>query len=70
MCILNLIIKPVTAFLIFRVYRERGGTYSEFHIPGIGNLPSFDRGKTLCCTCSIIGSNRPDMSVRYTPVAM
>ncbi|KAL4221128.1 hypothetical protein ACF0H5_019387 [Mactra antiquata] len=41
MCITNLIIKPITAFLIYRIYRERGGSYSDFNIPGVGNLPGF-----------------------------
>ena len=41
MSILNLIIKPVTAFLLYRIYRDRGGNYSDFAIPGVGNLPGF-----------------------------
>lgn len=41
MAIVNLIIKPITAFLIYRIYRERGGSYSDFNIPGVGNLPGF-----------------------------
>ncbi|KAH3824043.1 type-1 angiotensin II receptor-associated protein-like [Dreissena polymorpha] len=44
MSIVNLIIKPVTAFLIYRIYGERGGSYGDFHIPGVGNLPSFNPG--------------------------
>ncbi|XP_052759983.1 type-1 angiotensin II receptor-associated protein-like [Mya arenaria] len=44
MSIVNLIIKPVTAFLVYRIYRERGGSYGDFTIPGVGNLPSFNIG--------------------------
>ncbi|XP_045162865.1 type-1 angiotensin II receptor-associated protein-like isoform X2 [Mercenaria mercenaria] len=41
MAIVNLIAKPITAFLIYRIYRERGGSYSDFNIPGVGSLPGF-----------------------------
>ncbi|XP_060575278.1 type-1 angiotensin II receptor-associated protein-like [Ruditapes philippinarum] len=41
MAIVNLIVKPITAFLLYRIYRDRGGSYSDFNIPGVGNLPGF-----------------------------
>jgi len=44
MSVLNLILKPITAFLLFRIYKDRGGNYSDFSIPGVGNLPGFGAG--------------------------
>lgn len=39
MSILNLIIKPVTAFLLFTIYKQRGGSYSDLHLPN--SIPGF-----------------------------
>lgn len=44
MCITNLIIKPISAFLLYRIYKERGGNYGDLNIPGIRNLPGFGGG--------------------------
>ncbi|KAK7477921.1 hypothetical protein BaRGS_00030830, partial [Batillaria attramentaria] len=38
MCITNLILKPLTGFLLFRIYQSRRNE-STFTIPGISNLP-------------------------------
>ncbi|KAL3861085.1 hypothetical protein ACJMK2_007166 [Sinanodonta woodiana] len=47
MAIVNLIIKPFTAFLLFRVSQERGGNYSVINFPGVSNFPGFGgRGGT------------------------
>ena len=43
MCIANLIIKPISAFLLYRIYKERGGNYGDLNIPGIRNIPGFGR---------------------------
>ncbi|KAL5013209.1 hypothetical protein ScPMuIL_007479 [Solemya velum] len=41
MCILNLLIKPVTAFLLFRIYQERGGESGSLNFSGVRNFPAF-----------------------------
>ncbi|KAK3578021.1 hypothetical protein CHS0354_027234 [Potamilus streckersoni] len=41
MAIVNLILKPFTAFLLFRVSQERGGNYAAISFPGVSNLPGF-----------------------------
>ncbi|XP_071109492.1 type-1 angiotensin II receptor-associated protein-like isoform X1 [Haliotis cracherodii] len=41
MAIVDLLIKPVTGFLLFRILRSRSGEYSEFTIPGVSNFPGF-----------------------------
>ncbi|XP_061197781.1 type-1 angiotensin II receptor-associated protein-like [Saccostrea echinata] len=38
MVITNLILKPLTAFLLWRIYQDRGGRFSDFNFP---NLPQF-----------------------------
>jgi hypothetical protein len=42
MCITNLILKPVTSFLVFRIYRARGDD-TAFNIPGIDRIPGMGR---------------------------
>jgi len=48
MCILNLLIKPFTGFLQYRILQERGGEYGGFSLPGglsVSGLPAaFARG--------------------------
>ncbi|KAK6177757.1 hypothetical protein SNE40_015795 [Patella caerulea] len=46
MCILNLIIKPVTIFLLLRILRSRTTDYDRFNIPGVPNIPGFGAGAT------------------------
>ncbi|KAK2180113.1 hypothetical protein NP493_459g02063 [Ridgeia piscesae] len=41
MAILNLLFKPLSSFVLFRLYQERGGNYSDLSIPG---LPDFGLG--------------------------
>ncbi|XP_074654454.1 type-1 angiotensin II receptor-associated protein-like isoform X1 [Tubulanus polymorphus] len=38
MSIVNLIIKPFTCFVLYRVHQERGGTYGDLGIPGMPNF--------------------------------
>ncbi|XP_048751380.1 type-1 angiotensin II receptor-associated protein-like isoform X1 [Ostrea edulis] len=38
MTITNLILKPFTAFLMWRIYQDRGGRFSDFNFP---NMPQF-----------------------------
>ncbi|CAH1774271.1 unnamed protein product [Owenia fusiformis] len=38
MSIVNLIIKPITSFILYRIYQDRGGSYANFNIPG---MPTF-----------------------------
>ncbi|ESO84389.1 hypothetical protein LOTGIDRAFT_236341 [Lottia gigantea] len=45
MCILNLIIKPVTIFLLYRILLSRTRDYDNF-IPGIPNVPGFGSGQS------------------------
>lgn len=40
MAITNLILKPFTAFLLWRIYQDRGGRFSDFHFPQFGGSPS------------------------------
>ena len=47
MSITNLIIKPITAFLVWRIYQDRGGRFGELNFPG---LPSF--GRFTCWSCA------------------
>ncbi|XP_014780949.1 type-1 angiotensin II receptor-associated protein-like isoform X1 [Octopus bimaculoides] len=35
MSIVNLILKPVSCFLLYRIYQDRGGIYETFSIPGL-----------------------------------
>lgn len=39
MSIVNLILKPFTAFLLYRIFQDRGGTYDDLNIPG---FPQFN----------------------------
>ncbi|XP_013393586.1 type-1 angiotensin II receptor-associated protein isoform X4 [Lingula anatina] len=43
MTILNLLIKPFTCFMLYRVYQERGGSMGDLNIPGLdaANFPGF-----------------------------
>jgi len=41
MSITNLIIKPFTSFVLYRLYQERGGQYGDFNFPG---MPGFGVG--------------------------
>ncbi|XP_022341188.1 type-1 angiotensin II receptor-associated protein-like [Crassostrea virginica] len=36
MSITNLILKPFSAFLLWRIYQDRGGRFSDFHFPQFG----------------------------------
>lgn len=38
MSIVNLILKPFTAFLLYRVFKDRGGEYGDFQVPGFPNF--------------------------------
>ena len=40
MAIVNLIIKPFTSFVLYRMYQDRGGNYSDFGISGIPGIPN------------------------------
>ena len=40
MAIVNLIIKPFTSFVLYRMYQDRGGNYSDFGIGGIPGMPN------------------------------
>ena len=49
MAIINLVIKPFTSFILYRMYQDRGGRYSDFGIPG---LPQFgNNGKSTMKKC-------------------
>ena len=37
MAITNLILKPFTSFVLFRIYQDRGGQYSDFRFPEFGS---------------------------------
>jgi len=52
MCILNLLIKPLSAFLIYRILQERGGEYGGFSLPG--GLPA----SLASAASSLAGSGR------------
>ncbi len=41
MAIVNLLIKPFTSFVLYRLYQDRGGSYADFGIPG---MPDFGAG--------------------------
>ncbi|KAI0225723.1 Type-1 angiotensin II receptor-associated protein-like [Lamellibrachia satsuma] len=41
MAIVNLLFKPFSSFVLFRLYQERGGNYADLSIPG---LPDFGLG--------------------------
>lgn len=41
MSIINLLIKPFTTFVLYRIYQDRGGQYGDFNIPG---MPAFGGG--------------------------
>ncbi len=38
MAIINLLIKPFSSFVLYRIYQDRGGHYSDFGIPGMPNM--------------------------------
>lgn len=38
MAIVNLLIKPFTSFILYRLYQDRGGQYGDLGIPGIHNF--------------------------------
>lgn len=39
MSIVNLLLKPVSCFLLYRIYQDRGGIYDTFTIPGLSTRP-------------------------------
>ncbi|XP_041377228.1 type-1 angiotensin II receptor-associated protein-like [Gigantopelta aegis] len=41
MSIVNLLIKPVTGFLLFRIMKSRDGDFGDLNIPGINRIPTF-----------------------------
>ncbi|XP_076365266.1 type-1 angiotensin II receptor-associated protein-like isoform X2 [Tachypleus tridentatus] len=71
MCILNLILRVVSVFILFRVFQQRGGRYNDLDILGV---PSGSRGiydnidysgqqsvpKTAVDTGSPVHENSPD----------
>ncbi|XP_064642833.1 type-1 angiotensin II receptor-associated protein-like isoform X1 [Lineus longissimus] len=44
MSIVNLLLKPFTSFIVYRIYQERGGSYGDFGIPGIPGLGGSSSG--------------------------
>ena len=46
MSIVNLIIKPVTAILLYRIMKSRNGDIGDLNIPGINNIPAFGESVT------------------------
>ena len=38
MAIINLLIKPFTSFVLFKIYQHRGGSYGDLNIPGVPNF--------------------------------
>ncbi len=44
MAIVNLIIKPFICFVLYRIYQDRGGQYSDFGIAGIPGMPNLGGG--------------------------
>ncbi|OWF41219.1 type-1 angiotensin II receptor-associated protein-like isoform X2 [Mizuhopecten yessoensis] len=38
MSIVNLIVKPFTSFLLYRIFKDRGGEYGTINIPGFPNF--------------------------------
>ena len=41
MAIVNLILRPFSSFVLFRISQDRGGQYSDFGIPGMPGMPGF-----------------------------
>ena len=40
MAITNLLLRPITSLVLYRVYNERNGRYSTFGFPGLGGMTS------------------------------
>ena len=40
MAITNLLLRPISSLVLYRVYNERQGRYSTFGFPGLGGLAS------------------------------
>ena len=38
MAIVNLLIKPLSSFVLYRLHQDRGGAYGDFGIPGMPNF--------------------------------
>ena len=38
MSILNLLLRPVSSFFLYKIYQERGGQYGNFGVPGMPNF--------------------------------
>lgn len=41
MAIINLLARPFTSFVLYRIYQDRGGQYADFTVPG---MPNFGMG--------------------------
>lgn len=70
MCILNLILRVVSIFVLLKIFRERGGHYDDLGIPGLpsGNYNDIDRHNQQSVPKTTVDTGSPTHD--YMPASM